>query len=105
MSGRPRTTSFAEQNKQANQHPILGMKVTSKYHPEVLVIILSTRCVYLANANRVKRTVKSEMCKRSRMMERAKTIQRTPSEHQQVKMAAEKKERGRYDKKKLVLRA
>lgn len=31
MSGRPRTTSFAEQNKQSNQQPaVLGMKVTSK---------------------------------------------------------------------------
>lgn len=31
MSGRPRTTSFAEQNKQNQQPAVLGMKVTSKY--------------------------------------------------------------------------
>lgn len=39
MSGRPRTTSFAEQNKQANQHPILGMKVTSKDGSKVTTVV------------------------------------------------------------------
>lgn len=31
MSGRPRTTSFAEGNKQAPNPPLGGFKISSKY--------------------------------------------------------------------------
>lgn len=45
MSGRPRTTSFAEQNKQNQQQQpsvLQGMKVTSKLHLKFVLIQLKS---------------------------------------------------------------
>lgn len=98
MSGRPRTTSFAEQNKQANQHPILGMKVTSKYlYWPVNLFIDSLREWNTRIAGKTRAEKKWNM-KKSRMME-----QRTPSE-KQVKMAAERRKKSGEVKKKTCFR-
>lgn len=46
MSGRPRTTSFAEGNKQPPNPVLGGMKVTSKYplSPSPILVTADTHC-------------------------------------------------------------